>query len=390
MRLRPDHQNQNNSLLYPTDDPSSSSFQPMKPLLFDAYVLGTLNLVGFVCNALCIVIYVKLMRMGQSRGKMHKFLLSESIFETLLAVQQLVVNKLINALDHYYIAIVFVISIEKVAIWMSLLCKIGACLCRYLKVSTNQKKTNRCRRRFRPSFKLLLAAMLVFAVADFLWILYYLTSFEPNSYLLMNVVNSLFHNVATITCIFLINILTMIETRKSLDQKRLLTATTTTTTNVSSRALRIDKAKMNISSMVFISGLVDVLGHGLIFGYFIIEYAAAKTTTTTTTSMSKATIYDDQDEGYENLFFSEFYDCVAWLIFTLTYISNFATYMVFNESFRKCFVQMFCCCCGKLRGGRFVVTSERTCSGNEMAAINRTRSLINRARKKRGLARLSI
>lgn len=191
--------------------------------------------------------------------------------------------------------------------------------------------------------------------------------------LMLDFVNSIIMNCIAILGILLLNVLTLIKTKKSLSRKRALTtptavcrrasliiqaeqqqqqiqlqlqqngnSTTTTTSlqivsssnskensnnysssngvgggssNSRSRSRhKISKAEMNISLMVFTSGIIAVLGHGLTFLYRL-PFMAFK---------GNFCVY-----------------ALTSFSFSLSYVLNFFIYLRFHKSFRRCFGSMF-------------------------------------------------
>lgn len=93
--------------------------------------------------------------------------------------------------------------------------------------------------------------------------------------------------------------------------------------------LKIRKAEMNISLMVFTSGLIDILGHGfvLLYGFLVMaEYNSPCT----------------------NIFGN--------FAFALSHVLNLPIYLVFNMNFRKCFLSIVLCRKMKSTAGSNMIT----------------------------------
>lgn len=183
--------------------------------------------------------------------------------------------------------------------------------------------------------------------------------------LLLDYINSIIMNFIAIVAILWLNILTLIKTKKCLNRKRALTtnpiisgraslilssdvggggSSNGCATNVLKDGLvrsrhKISKAEMNISLMVFTSGIIAVLGHGFTFLYRLPIMA------------------------YHGNF------CVYTLTsfsFSLSYVMNFFIYLRFHKNFRKCFSSML----GSL--GKFIFrgTLESTGSNSQITIVH--------------------
>lgn len=285
--------------------------------IYFSYILLLLNLHGLGFNTLTILVYIKLMRKKQARGTMHKFLLSESIFETYLTLHMIIFNKSNTfAINLYNIRIhAFICTyLFGVSIWMSILCKIGACFSRFRQVSLKPMSVS--------SFKSIFTLMLTFSIVIYTWNIYYRWRFkdEAKDFLFnLRFINSLVENVLILSCVFTLNIWTMIRTREYLNKKRIMLMATNDVVNarlMMSVRVKISKAKMNISWMMFISGLIDCLGYGLSFSYYLARFV---------------------DHSFHHNWFHMCFFVVIDFAETLMIITNFHIYIVFNKSFRKCF-----------------------------------------------------
>lgn len=161
-----------------------------------------------------------------------------------------------------------------------------------------------------------------------MYVLIYNSFGASDTVIILDFLNSFLMNCVSVIGILVLNILALIKTRKCLDRKRALTTTTIVSRRpshflpngcaakdltVRSR-MKISKAEMNISLMVFTSGLIAVLGNGFIFLYRLPFMAYS----------GNFCIYS-----------------IANFAFCLSYVMNFFIYFGFHKKFRKCFCTLF-------------------------------------------------
>ena len=157
-----------------------------------------------------------------------------------------------------------------------------------------------------------------------MYILIYNSFGFSNTVALLNSINSFLMNCLLILVILIMNIITLIKTLKRLRHKRALTTNASSTTSSSRPNLpndcaaqdlvvrsrkKISKAEINISLMVFTSGLIEVLGNGFVFLY-----------------RQPFTINSRSFCFYSASNFT----------FSLSYVMSFFIYFLFDKNFREC------------------------------------------------------
>lgn len=251
--------------------------------IFKFYIYPILNFAGLVFNATSIVIYMRLMRVRQARGNMHKFLLAESICEAYYCLRNLAYiaynynPSMQRILLLAYVNWLCIVYAGDVALWMAMLCRIGASFSRLRKVCITSEMTDDktwclCWRttpprlsRFCSNFKLMLIAMFAFSSLAYSHRIFEITlraipeftattvavhfnlstSSQHSIYVLwyerynviyyMDIVNSAFVKFVFVVLILVLNVLTLIKTRKFLNHKRQLTRTSITQRNSSNK-----------------------------------------------------------------------------------------------------------------------------------------------------------
>lgn len=229
-----------------------------------SYVLPTLHVVGLAFNVINVVVYRLLLRMAEARDnkQMNKFLLFESIFESYFCLCILGYFSMTFNIKSKHLALIHYIFFyygSYVVMQMSVLCKIAACIIRLRKVTSCSAVTSRLLRPF-ANFKTILALMFLFSTAVYsihlvdigtnkvpaaaatsddqvtdnttktttseIIYIYWITDKaldRDNRLLLLAFLSSIARNFLIIVCILVLNIFTLINTKKFLNKKRKLT-----------------------------------------------------------------------------------------------------------------------------------------------------------------------
>jgi hypothetical protein len=340
--------------------------------IWSVYVERVLNSTGLVFNLLSMFVFIRLIRTNKAQGNMYKYLMFKSAFDAYCSLRNLAYIiydcrclGLNNSLALVYVYWIFIVYWGEQMQFMGILCELAACADRFkivsnkLLIASSSVLASMLKRRPLSNYKIVLTLMFLFS-----GVMYSYKVFErklnvrrlsnaSNEYslifnsfgnsdasVLLDFINSLLMNFVSIVIILVLNVLTLVKTRKCLGKKKLLAnssfvlvnTTTQNGNNLNSNAkmsqmqlnarrqidvgkrLKINRVEMNVSLMVFTTGLLAIFGHGLVFVYRlpIMVYSA-------------------------NFCFYSF----ANFVFTLSYVCNFLIYLVFLKNFRNCFFSIF-------------------------------------------------
>ena len=311
---------------------------------YDIYVEKALGATGLAINMACIAVFIKLLNHSDtSSAEMNKYLLFKSIVDAYCMLKLLVFAIFdCRNCDQYrfystgIFKLVFLIYLSYVAQLLSMCCELAANYIRYKAISTES-----CLITKKLSFRVAVSLMILYSMLFYSYKLierkivarrqtsknasltiYRLTLTEfgtSDTILKIEFVHSLVRDGLIIALIFVLNILTLTKMRRLLREKEHILEINGHTSN-KRVSLRTQKANINLTLMVFVTGSIAIVGHGFYFAFHIPSLSW---------HLSECA-YPFVNFGY-----------------TLSYVVNFFVYYFFNKNFRKCFLDF--CLRAKLR-----------------------------------------
>lgn len=323
----------NNSTLSNGDDYCHSTYK-----LYHIFVEKFINSIGLIFNILNIIVFNKLIKSKGVKGDMFKYLLFKSMFDAYYNFRNLLFiiydckHCLINRSAQYLIFHwIFVIYLGYVGQLLSIFCEIGATYDRYQQISKRLKFFKRI------SYKYYLFIVFIYSLIFYLYKFFDRTlsirSGTSNEYILkfnsfghselalkIDFVHSFIKNGLCVIVILVLNVLTFLSIKKTMNHKRSLinkcdnkSENETLRRSKSMAKLKCVKVEINISLMILTTGILTIIGHGFLFVYnfpFMIKYA-------------NFCLYS-----------------ITNLLYYLSVTFNFLIYFAFYKNFRVCFKNM--------------------------------------------------
>lgn len=331
--------------------------------IYYIYVERILNSSGVVLNLMCVLVFMRIIMSKKLNGNMYNYLTFKSAFDAICSFRYILYIfydfkyfKLNRSLVCMYFYWVFLVYFGELSQFMGILCEVAACFDRFKIVSNKLMVASTAgvlKKRMFKNYKFVLSIMFLACS-----ILYSYKLFERklvvrkidnqtseytllfNSFgnseasVIMDFVNSILMNFMSIIIILVLNVLTLRNTKKCLVKKKTLIKNSNNNTNnnnntlvnnysqanlsqasfksrngLNNKSTKISRVEMNVSLMVFSTGLIALFGHGLVFIYRLPLMALNA-----------------------NFCFYSFAMC----IFTVSYVCNFIIYFLFLKNFRNC------------------------------------------------------
>jgi hypothetical protein len=340
------------SALTSEESPVDICFEVYK--IYNFYIERVVFCAGFVLNILNSVVFYMLIRTEKNfKCDMFKYLFLKSIFDAYYLLRGILLfiydcNKCWAKSNFYTILFfwVFVFYLGQVVCLLSMLCEIGASFNRYRHVSQHFQFMSKM--PLKVVLLIFLVYSLVFYVYKFLerdlvattvknstrveYRLRYNSFGSSNLILNIEFAHSIFRDCICVLIILVINIMTLLDMKKSLGKKKRLTFNTHAPLRNNraqlklSTVYRASQAENKITFMVLTTGVLACLGHGLIFVYNLPWLALQMSTC--------------------------FYSFTNFVYF-MSFGANFFIYYFFNKSFRRVLLLKICklrrCGCFKTR-----------------------------------------
>jgi len=257
--------------------------------IYNAYIEKVISSISLVLNILCSIAFMQIIRCNHSTNNKNgqdifKYLFYKSLMDIYISLRfalKSVFNckdcslEKIYAIKVFYL--IFFIYVEYACELATMLCQVVACFNRYRFVTNKWHIFDK-----RISYKLVLASITLYSLLFYVYLFFdrqIITKIRVDQnetismYLIqeeslgigsqiLNYAHSLSRNVFCVVFIFVFNVLTFYSVKKSLDKKKLMIKSNTSSQKLMSKS---EKAELRLTLMVISTNLVILVTHGLSF-----------------------------------------------------------------------------------------------------------------------------
>lgn len=268
-------------------------------ILYDLYqykYILILNSFGIVLNTACTLIWSHdQIKAGVQTNFMFKFLQLKSIFDLIFSLSNLIGSVTIQSqfftgIMNNYVALVAQFCSTYCAIWANLIC--------YITLSS------RLRFLLKLNWKIFIGSCVTFSAIFYLFMLVDNFVWLNSKFIFFSIVHTFMRDFLGVILLTLINMATFVEIKRSIDRKKNLN-TSGTTSN------RTNQLETNFALMVIVVGIMNLIGHfPILFAYLMNSFKL---------NVSYCVLLS------------------AVIAIDLVYSANFFVYYFFNLKFKKLF-----------------------------------------------------
>jgi hypothetical protein len=258
--------------------------------IYNAYIEKGISSISLILNILCSMAFMQIIRCNSSANKngqdIFKYLFYKSLMDICISLRfalKSIFNckdcslEKIYAIKVFYL--IFLIYVDTACELLTMLCQVMACFNRYRFVTNKWNILDKL-----ISYKLVLASITLFSLLFYIYLFFdrqIITKIRVDQnetltlYLIqeeslgigsqiLNYAHSLTRNVFCVVFIFVFNVLTFCSVKKSLDKKKLMFKSSTSS---SSQKLlsKSEKAELRLTLMVISTNLVILVTYGMSF-----------------------------------------------------------------------------------------------------------------------------
>jgi hypothetical protein len=260
------------------------------------YVFLPVNIIGFLLNILCIIVFCHSKQLRLNESNIFKYLLVKSICDAFILSRNVVFKLFEKYLYLFFniesclMTVIYNFYIGRISLLLSMLCEVATNFDRFRTIANRYCFMNKL------SFLIKILIIILYCLVFYIYVFYQDQCFEvkTNSSLISNMTSvnkydiilvnsfiesnlgkffrffhSFFRDCILIIIIIILNITTLVFMRNSFRRKRALNYRPSNNTNQNNRNAKLDKAERNLTFMIFTSSLVNFIGHFVQFIWFL-------------------------------------------------------------------------------------------------------------------------